>query len=747
MQSSVQESYLDMRKRRIIRYLRSVCAALALAALPLSAQQDQAALSFETANGQSTFHIGERIPLKLIFSSPNDTDYLISPLVRGRGDEFDCNRFEVVSPAAGWSDPLEMYFKQDLIRTGHGWPSPPLKRSKPVEASVDLNEWVRFDETGDYTVKVTSSCVFKSNRSPGFSLSKTITLHIVPATPEWQAEKFKLIQPSLDLLDHPERRGAGEPFESARADLKYLATPAAIDEMTSRLRSEKYNFAAQCSIGLMGLPPAMRQTAIASMNKRVEEPDFPITQWFFSTLSFLHVTPGSEKESIRKQRETINPVIWSEIFSAVTRKEPAARAQTVQTLLAYGRSISTPEVKKQMASLLKLSFLDLDSRNQEDDLVAEWDRLKSPKFLPVLQKLARLKLDYPDDFEVGSYTRQGLKGLALKRWYELDPEGARREIMAQIGSASPTLAAQSISFLPEERLPQFEPLWARALLDTTSQMRERALGSLLVRFGTGAATRQMIAKANAKDDLCDGHIVALAYLARFSPDEAKNRLARESSGKCSHDLLKFISELTQASVLNDQAVENLNSKDPEIVRDALQYLTSYGRKKDEAPLWRRYVEWTAEFEGKPEMLDRSGRDYFKGFDNWEIGEEIGRALINNQGWFADSELIERVLKRCVGEEMCKNLRENADLANPPYEVDPPDLTVSSDDLVDQNIVVARYQCRSLKLFEAKGSQFPPRSRFVLERNYRPSNSDERKLEAQVRAIIEKHGMSLEISQE
>jgi hypothetical protein len=409
MQSSVQESYLDMRKRRIIRYLRSVCAALALAALPLSAQQDQAALSFETANGQSTFHIGERIPLKLIFSSPNDTDYLISPLVRGRGDEFDCNRFEVVSPAAGWSDPLEMYFKQDLIRTGHGWPSPPLKRSKPVEASVDLNEWVRFDETGDYTVKVTSSCVFKSNRSPGFSLSKTITLHIVPATPEWQAEKFKLIQPSLDLLDHPERRGAGEPFESARADLKYLATPAAIDEMTSRLRSEKYNFAAQCSIGLMGLPPAMRQTAIASMNKRVEEPDFPITQWFFSTLSFLHVTPGSEKESIRKQRETINPVIWSEIFSAVTRKEPAARAQTVQTLLAYGRSISTPEVKKQMASLLKLSFLDLDSRNQEDDLVAEWDRLKSPKFLPVLQKLARLKLDYPDDFEVGSYTRQGLK--------------------------------------------------------------------------------------------------------------------------------------------------------------------------------------------------------------------------------------------------------------------------------------------------------------------------------------------------
>jgi len=50
-----------------------------------------------------------------------------------------------------------------------------------------------------------------------------------------------------------------------------------------------------------------------------------------------------------------------------------ARAQTVQTLLRYGRNISTPKVKQQMASLLKLSFLDLDSRNQTDDLRNEWD--------------------------------------------------------------------------------------------------------------------------------------------------------------------------------------------------------------------------------------------------------------------------------------------------------------------------------------------------------------------------------------
>jgi hypothetical protein len=721
--------------------------------LPLWAEPGQAALSIQTVNEQSIFHIGERIPLKLTFSSPNDTGYLIAPLVRGRGDEFDCNRFEVVSPATGWSDPLEMYFKQDFIRTGHGWSWPPLQKSKPVEASLDLNEWIRFDKPGDYTIKVTSFCVSKVQGTARYPLSGTIKLQIVPATPEWQDEKFKSILPNLDLLDKPVIHGEkgnsiqsqlvrrGPLFESARADLKYLATPAAIDEMTYRLRDEKYNFADQCSVGLMGLPPTMRETAIASMNKRIKDPDFPITEWFFSTLSFLYVTPGSEKESIRTQREAISPVIWSAIFSAVTKKVPVARAETVQTLLGYGRSISTPEVKRRMASLLKLSFLDLDSRSQTDDLRNEWDRLRSPEFLPILQALARLPVKSDSDLEVWVYDLQELKGLALKRWYELDPEGAHREIVAQIGSATPSLAAQTIAFLPEEQFPQFEPLWAQALLDTKSQLRERALGSLLVRFGTGAATKQMIAKADAVDNLCDGHVVALAYLARFSPNEAKSRLAHEFSGKCNHDRLKFISELTHAPVLNDQAVENLNSQDPQIVRDALQYLTSYGRKEDEASLWRRYVEWTTVFEGKADLLDRIGHDYFKSFDNSEIGEKLGEALIENQGWFADSDLIARVLKRCVGNRMCKDLKEVADLARPPYEVDLPDLTMSND-LLDQNIVVARYQTCTLRLFEEKISQFPPGSQFSLERYYRATNNDQRKLEEQVRAIIEKHGMSL-----
>jgi len=322
-----------------------------------------------------------------------------------------------------------------------------------------------------------------------------------------------------------------------------------------------------------------------------------------------------------------------------------------------------------MSSLLKLSFLDLDSLSQLDDLLREWDRLNSPDFLPVLQILARLKVA-KDAAGAGSLLE--LKGLALKRWYELDPEGARREVLAQIGSASPSLTGDSLAFLPEEQLPQFEPLWAQALLETTNPDLEKTLGSLLIRFGTGAATDQMIAKLDKEEALpCGESYEALAYLARFRPDVARLRLRHETKTNqvdCVLAPLQFEAELTTAPCLNELAVENLNSPTPQTVLDAIEYLTSYGRKEDEEPLWRRYVEWTTAYKGKAALLDRSKAHWDRTFASSNMGAGLGSALIQGQGWFADADLISRVLKGCVGKEMCQELKRVAREANLPYDV-------------------------------------------------------------------------------
>jgi hypothetical protein len=83
-------------------------AILLLAASSLSAREPRPALNLQTANRQTAFHIGERIPLKLTFTSPNDTQYVVAPWSIGRGSEFDFESF-AVTPSTGWSDPLATY--------------------------------------------------------------------------------------------------------------------------------------------------------------------------------------------------------------------------------------------------------------------------------------------------------------------------------------------------------------------------------------------------------------------------------------------------------------------------------------------------------------------------------------------------------------------------------------------------------------------------------------------------------------
>ncbi len=224
-------------------------AVLVLAALSLRAQEPSVKLAVQAADGQTVFRIGERIPIKLTFTSANDTQYIIAPWVGGRGGEFDLEDFQVLS-SGGWSDPFALYFAQNLIKTGHGWSWPPFLSSNPVQGAVDLNEWIRFDQPGDYTIRVTSRRVCRTDGAGAELLSKEIKLHIAPATPEWQSEKLKSI---LDRLDRKIPS-----FEEAAADLKYLGTPEAVEEMTSRLRQMGYYIADESSMGLKGLPDSIR---------------------------------------------------------------------------------------------------------------------------------------------------------------------------------------------------------------------------------------------------------------------------------------------------------------------------------------------------------------------------------------------------------------------------------------------------------------------------------------------------------
>lgn len=168
------------------------------------------------------------------------------------------------------------------------------------------------------------------------------------------------------------------------------------------------------------------------------------------------------------------------------------------------------------------------------------------------------------------------------------------------------------------------------------------------------------------------------------------------------------------------------------------YLMDYGDKTAEQPIWDRYVKWTATWAGKGEMLEHRETGSLVG--NWQevgLGENLGRALIANQGWLADASLISRVLNRCVGEQMCGQLKSIIAIsAGPPYHVT---LYRSG---TTENHQVAQYSEKSLDLLAEKVAQFPKGTTFDLIPSS-PQTGDQKALEDEARMIFTKSGMKLQ----
>src|ERR1700757_103306 len=80
---------------------------------PASAQDAGPQLTVRTADGQSTYYIGQRIPLELSFTAPDNKRYELNTATSDHSGRNWEEKFEL-SPAAGWADPLKTYFGSSM---------------------------------------------------------------------------------------------------------------------------------------------------------------------------------------------------------------------------------------------------------------------------------------------------------------------------------------------------------------------------------------------------------------------------------------------------------------------------------------------------------------------------------------------------------------------------------------------------------------------------------------------------------
>jgi hypothetical protein len=689
-------------------------------------------LNVRTADGGSKYRVSERIRLRLSFTSSEVGRYEIDEARYDRSGRMGFESFRVL-PAKGWSDPLQEYFANRLL-DGGGLTGFSALTTVPFMLDIDLNEWVRFDTPGVYTVQVFSGRVSdlarhrKGEEKTLVLRSNIITLQIVPAEKEWQQRKLKTIAAVLATTHVQEFSSESSPRSQAVSDLRFLETEGAIDLLTQYYREDERDVWGQCEMGLRSLPARLRASAVASLKERIADPSFPVFSNVLTTVAFLQSKVENSEPAVKQDegRESLlfgspeerkdEEQAWNLAYQSLDRKEVGARAQTLKMLFDWHPENTPPEIVQDLNRKMAASLLSQGANEQRELLNSKWDVLRSPELVPVLRQMAAPWSEKPGSKEMQAAYRGYPQATALFRWYEVDPTGAHDEILRQIGSSHPTLYADAVDFLPNESLPQFEVVWADALMQKENEGEQGVLLSLMARFGTGQSVAAVRKAIQGKIGFwsCRKQSAALAYLVRFdetgAPSIVEDAVAARGEDKtgCNHSVFMDVGEYVSNPTLVAEAVKALDDPDVEVVLDALSYLEAHGDQSAKQAIVQRYLKWSDRWRGHERLLEYRSPGDLGSSQETELGKALVRAVMANQGWIPTDRELEEAAQHCVGKDACSEAAEIREKS----AVKP--VPISFWDVgQDLGLTLAQFTPKTMELLEEKIKQFPQGTQFQV----------------------------------
>jgi hypothetical protein len=677
-------------------------------------------IQLRVSTSSAKFYSGEVVPLDLAFTSTIPKRYQINLASYDRSGRMGYEEF-TIEPKEGIRDPLHLYFNSINAFLMGGLTSFEFLSASPTVIHLNLNEWVRFDRPGVYRFQVVSHRVGDSaatNQSWGNGVeikSNWIELKIIAPDPSWQKKTLAEIRQELDAGKPINPNAPDKVKDAALTQLRYLGTEEAARELARRLRGEDNNTDFQCMFGLIGSPH--RDAGLAEMNRLFEEPDFPITQTFLTAMSILPLNPTDESGTLQSEMEAHRESLNQRLISILPSKRGKASATSLNAVLVVNNKMSS-ETRKELLPELIRAFTSLKVDQQAFWLEYRWDAVKDPEWLPLLRTLALQYTDFPGLRISDAYESLELTGAALRRWYELDPEGARDAVIKEIIRPKPRYNATLLGLLPDRTLPELEHVIAEHFLDADNYEIEGNLASLLFRYADSEVMYEVQGKVTEKVGTwaCDPQNKMLAYLLHVDPATAEPLIERAIAARggqnnaCRHMLFIDIGSVHTDPVLERLAIKSLSDADPEVVSNAASFLGRYGSANAEQPLWQRFEEWSKEWTGREQELR-----YVHGAENpnvWQkgLGETLAGALATGAGWLSDESKISRIKELAVGPDVAQNMDGvlNA-LSQRPLAIL---CWQTSSRPAPYSFTVAQYQLDSLEALKTKLSQFPPGTTFV-----------------------------------
>jgi hypothetical protein len=667
------------------------------------------------------FYLGEVVPLDLAFTSTIPKRYQINLARYDRSGRMNYEQF-IVEPKDVTRDPLQLYFNSIAGFIGGGLTGFEFLAVSPTIIHLNLNEWVSLERPGTYRIRVVSHRVTDSvadDQPMGEPIelkSNWIELTIVSPDFTWQAGELSRIQ---QVLNHGMANGSVAPDElrhAALTQLRYLGTVEAARELARRLRGEENHTDFECMFGLIGSPH--RDAGLEEMNRLFENPDFPVTQMFLTTMSILPLDPTEAPETLRSKMELNRNVLNEKLMNALPHKRGKASAASLDTVLSSLDTKTSGETRKQLIPDLIETFSSLAVGQQVVWLEYHWEAIEDPKWLPLLCNIALQYKDYPELRAMDAYQSLELTAMALTRWYKLDPDGARDAVIKEIIRPKPRYNASVLGLLPDKTLPEAEHQLAQHFLATDNYEIEGNIASLLFRYAGSDVMPELLGKVteNVGKWACEPQDKILAYVLRIDPEIGERLVERAiaardpQSNSCRHSVLTDIGALQSDPVLEHLAINSLTDPDPEVALNAAAYLGTFGSANAEQPLWKRYEAWSREWNGRERELRFVNAGVNPNVWQNNLGEGLSRALASGLGWLSDESKLRRIKELAIG----PTIAQNTEGAQKAWLERPVAIRCTSNGFSPASIScnVAQYELRSIADLKTKLSQFPHGTMFI-----------------------------------
>ncbi len=700
-------------------------AAQTLASAAEDASHVQATLRL--TSGRTQYRQGELIQLQLQLTSDEPDRFDVSTQIESRWSPIVTEQFHV-TPADGTVDPLALYENPFLNNERRFWRFPehfsPWSTVWPATVNLLLTDWLRFDQPGHYKLFVRTFRVFGRLATPDGSHrplafdSNDVEFDIIPSDDAWQAQQLREIA-SQGAIDWPRLRALGT-ADAAR----FLAR-----QYRGDLRPLDY----EAMLGLLGSPN--RQAGAEEMRRLLRDPDYPVTDSFLRAIAILDSPPPeATSPSIRAKLAPLR----DQLADALSAKRGTALVTSRQTYMAGLEQLAAVKFGPDQIGQILQTFEQLQPIDQGLWLGQRWAQVSDQRWLPLLKRLAARDVNFRRPGNPDLDPNVAMSRLALKRWYELDPQTAREAILQEITSPAPRFGADALGILPDRTLPAEQhviaPHFASLILPapprpdpsdrrpgTTRraviiayQATESHLTSLLFRY----ADRDVIAdvlvalKSRLAERNCAAQDTALAFLMKVGSEETAPLLRLVASNRppghtgCVLTVFSRIGGLIASPVLERFAIESLDDGDLRVATEALRYLRDHGSAQAENPIYNRLIRWNAKW--RDHVSDLSGMPGQANPNRLErsFGVELAQALVLGHGWLADEARIRQLFPLALE----SGARTELTAAIGQIETKPIHIYFMGDH--GSMFFVAQYRLDSIDDLKSKLSQYPRGTVFV-----------------------------------